>query len=114
MQRRRHNGLPRQSRVCRSAYELNQEASTRKPCKVAKTDVHCCLVSGQTKKAFLLQKANHVNFMDYDLGYFDLEQRTLQTIDNPFGTRLSPMSEVRSATHVSGSDIGDVGRSGRI
>jgi hypothetical protein len=22
----------------------------------------------------------------------DLEQRTLQTIDNPFGTRLSPMS----------------------
>ncbi|WP_037075145.1 hypothetical protein [Rhizobium mesoamericanum] len=28
----------------------------------------------------------------YDLGYIDLEQRTLQTIDNPFGTRLSPMS----------------------
>ena len=33
-----------------------------------------------------------VTFMDYDLGYIDLEQRTLQTIDNPFGTRLSPMS----------------------
>jgi putative transposase len=32
------------------------------------------------------------SFMDYDLGYIDLEQRTLQTIDNPFGTRLSPMS----------------------
>jgi hypothetical protein len=31
-------------------------------------------------------------FMRYDLGYFDLEQRTLQPIDNPFGTRLSPMS----------------------
>ena len=31
-------------------------------------------------------------FMHYDLGYIDLEQRTLQTIDNPFGTRLSPMS----------------------
>jgi hypothetical protein len=30
--------------------------------------------------------------MHYDLGYIDLEQRTLQTIDNPFGTRLSPMS----------------------
>ncbi|KKN96385.1 hypothetical protein LCGC14_0169810, partial [marine sediment metagenome] len=27
-----------------------------------------------------------------DLGYIDLEQRSLQTIDNPFGTRLSPMS----------------------
>jgi len=33
-----------------------------------------------------------VSFMGYDLGYIDLEQRSLQTIDNPFGTRLSPMS----------------------
>ena len=33
-----------------------------------------------------------ISFMHYDLGYIDLEQRTLQTIDNPFGTRLSPMS----------------------
>jgi hypothetical protein len=33
-----------------------------------------------------------VSFMHYDLGYIDLEQKTLQTIDNPFGTRLSPMS----------------------
>jgi transposase InsO family protein len=33
-----------------------------------------------------------VSFMRYDLGYIDLEQRTLQTIDNPFGSRLSPMS----------------------
>jgi len=33
-----------------------------------------------------------VSFMQYDLGYIDLEQKTLQTIDNPFGTRLSPMS----------------------
>ncbi|MCB8836704.1 transposase [Aurantimonas sp. VKM B-3413] len=33
-----------------------------------------------------------VGFMTYDLGYLDLEQRTLQTIDNPFGTRLSRMS----------------------
>jgi transposase InsO family protein len=33
-----------------------------------------------------------VSFINYDLGYIDLEQRTLQTIDNPFGTRLSPMS----------------------
>ena len=33
-----------------------------------------------------------VSFMHYDLGYIDLDQRTLQTIDNPFGTRLSPMS----------------------
>ena len=33
-----------------------------------------------------------VTFMDYDLGYIDLEQKTLQPIDNPFGPRLSPMS----------------------
>lgn len=32
-----------------------------------------------------------ISFMHYDLGYIDLEQRTLQTIDNPFGTGLSPM-----------------------
>jgi hypothetical protein len=33
-----------------------------------------------------------VSFMHYDLGYIDLEQKTLQPLDNPFGTRLSPMS----------------------
>jgi transposase InsO family protein len=33
-----------------------------------------------------------VTFMRYDLGYIDLEQRTLQPLDNPFGPRLSPMS----------------------
>jgi hypothetical protein len=33
-----------------------------------------------------------VTFMAYDLGYIDLEQKTLQPIDNPFGTRVSPMS----------------------
>jgi transposase InsO family protein len=33
-----------------------------------------------------------VSFMDYDLGYIDLEQKTLQPLDNPFGPRVSPMS----------------------
>jgi hypothetical protein len=33
-----------------------------------------------------------VSFMHYDLGYVDLEQKTLQTLDNPFGPRVSPMS----------------------
>jgi transposase InsO family protein len=33
-----------------------------------------------------------VSFMRYDLGYIELEQRTLQPLDNPFGPRLSPMS----------------------
>ncbi len=44
-----------------------------------------------------------VSFMHDDLGYIDLERRTLQTIDTPFGTRVSPMSQVRTVTHVSGS-----------
>ena len=32
-----------------------------------------------------------VSFMDYDLGYFDLETRVLEPLDNPSGPRLSPM-----------------------
>ena len=33
-----------------------------------------------------------VSFMGYDLGFIDLEQKTLQPLDNPFGPRVSPMS----------------------
>ena len=32
-----------------------------------------------------------VSFMHYDLGFIDLEQKTLQPVDNPFGIRVSPM-----------------------
>ena len=32
-----------------------------------------------------------VSFMDYDLGYFDLDTRVLEPLDNPFAPRLSPM-----------------------
>ena len=43
-------------------------------------------------------------FMHYDLGYFDGAE-DLQPIDNPFGTRVLPMSQgVRSVTHVPGPD----------
>jgi hypothetical protein len=45
-----------------------------------------------------------VSFMHYDLGYIDLEQRTLQPLDNPFGPRLLPMSWVRPITPGSGPD----------
>ena len=45
-----------------------------------------------------------VSFMIYGLGNIDLEQRTLQPIDNPFATRLSPMSWEQSVTYVSGMD----------
>jgi hypothetical protein len=33
-----------------------------------------------------------VSFMDYDLGYIDLEEKTLQPLDNPFGPKMLPMS----------------------
>jgi len=33
-----------------------------------------------------------VSFMAYDHAYIDLEARSLQPLDNPFGTRLLPMS----------------------
>jgi hypothetical protein len=29
-----------------------------------------------------------VSFMDYDLGYIDLEEKTLQPLKNPFGPKL--------------------------
>jgi hypothetical protein len=32
------------------------------------------------------------SFMHYDLAYFDLERKTLQPLDNPFGPRLLPMA----------------------
>ncbi len=33
-----------------------------------------------------------VSFMDYDLGYIDLEEKTLQPLHNPFGPKVSPVS----------------------
>jgi hypothetical protein len=42
----------------------------------------------------------------------DLEQKTLQPLDNPFGTRLSPLSQVRSVTYVSGLDNNSIGERG--
>jgi hypothetical protein len=32
------------------------------------------------------------SFMDYDLGYFDLETRVLEPLENPFGPKVLPMS----------------------
>jgi hypothetical protein len=33
-----------------------------------------------------------VSFMHYDLGYFDLETRVLEPLENPFGPKVLPMS----------------------
>ena len=32
-----------------------------------------------------------VSFMDYDLGYFDLETRVLEPLENPFGPKVLPI-----------------------
>jgi hypothetical protein len=45
------------------------------------------------------------SFMHYDFGYFDLEQKTLQPLDNPFGTRLSPRLRYDPVTYVTGLDM---------
>ena len=43
-----------------------------------------------------------VSFMDYDLDYIDLEERTLQPLNNPFGRRCKVMSSERYVKDVSG------------
>ena len=45
-----------------------------------------------------------VTSVDYDLGYFDLETRVFETLENPFGPKVLPMSQVRCVTDVSGLD----------
>jgi len=52
-----------------------------------------------------------VSFMDYDLGYIDLEEKTLQPLENPFGPRcnlclrnvLLPMSPERTSRGMVGA-----------
>jgi transposase InsO family protein len=38
-----------------------------------------------------------VSFMQYDLGYIDLEEKTLQPLDNPFGPKPSPVGDPLAA-----------------
>ena len=38
-----------------------------------------------------------VSFMEYDLGYIDLEEETLRLLDNPFGPK--------TVTYASGPDL---------
>jgi hypothetical protein len=46
--------------------------------------------------------------MDYDLGYIELEERTLQPLENPFGPKVLPMSQEQPVSHVSGPDKADM------
>jgi hypothetical protein len=47
--------------------------------------------------AFTKENGSHddiwlVSFMDFDLGYFDLETRVFEPLENPFGPKVLPMS----------------------
>ncbi len=53
------------------------------------------------------------SFMNYDLGYFDLETRVNRSM-NPFGPKMLPMFWVRCVTHVSRSDRERMARPGRL
>jgi hypothetical protein len=52
-----------------------------------------------TTKGFIGKSANApqqhgmslMSFMDYDVGYFDLETQTLEPLENPFGSKAIPM-----------------------
>ncbi len=37
-----------------------------------------------------------ISFMDYNLGYIDLEEKTLRPLENPFGPKVLPMCPVRT------------------
>src|SRR5215831_17585251 len=43
-----------------------------------------------------------VSFMDYDLGYFDLETRVVEPLENPFGPKVLPMSSGRTLKRLVG------------
>ena len=49
-----------------------------------------------------------VSFMDYDLGYIDLEEKTgaRSRLNNPFGPKVLTMSPERSVTDLFGLDQG--------
>jgi hypothetical protein len=44
------------------------------------------------------------NFMHYDLGFIDLEQKTLQPLDNPFGPRLFGRAVLRDQSPAEGKE----------
>ena len=69
--------VTRCGRICYQARKINvSQVFAGQKVGVKQTDDHIWLVT----------------FMDYDLGYFDDETCRLEPIDNPFGSKLLPMS----------------------
>ena len=42
--------------------------------------------------------------MEFDLGFFDEDERRVEPVVNPFIPKVLPMSPVQNVTYVSGSD----------
>ena len=61
-------------------------------CTASESTFHTCLPGQRVGIKEVDEGIWIVSFMQYDLGYIDLEQKTLQPLDNPFGARLLPMS----------------------
>jgi transposase InsO family protein len=53
-----------------------------------------------------------VSFMQYDLGYIDLDERTLQPLDNPFGARPGKANPANESNNAAAGDSGSMKTSG--
>jgi transposase len=83
-----HAVLDRHGLVKRARARRNRAEGTPLSIAAAPNDLWCT----DFKSLPLRRQGGNSGSATADLGYIDLEQKTLQTIDNPFGTRLSPMS----------------------
>jgi hypothetical protein len=91
-------------RLCQHGSEIDNCAGTTavlqnfkegpQPSPTAEKKIN--LSTGFAGRAVGLKKVEEgtwlVSFMDYDRGYIDLEEKTLQPIGSPFGPKVLPMS----------------------
>jgi len=49
---------------------------------------HLAYIGGKEEEALAEANRAHQLFMDYDRGYIDLEEKTLQPLQNPFGPKV--------------------------
>lgn len=75
------------SRQDRHRHQLRSPVSVRK-----KINLSTCLAGQAVGIKEVDDGIWLISFMDYDLGYIDLEEKTLQPLNNPFGPKVLPMS----------------------
>lgn len=68
---------------------LNEDHARKMETAAAMTGVHSTnLEPGEENSQAVGEGTWLLSFMDYDLGDIDLEERTLQPLDNPFGPKV--------------------------